>query len=292
MKMGKIQNLCVKRLTSVGAFLNTEDADTKDFRQDVLLPKKYIPEGTKTGDSIRVFVSRDSEDRPIATTRFPKAEVGEFALLNVVQVSKIGAFLDWGLEKDLFLPFTEQLHRVKPQEKVLVYLYIDKSGRICGTMRVSSHFQKPKHLKENDWVDGIVYSVHPEIGVFVLVEGKYSGLLPKGQYHRAFRVGEEIRLRIAHKKKDGKLDLSLQSRAHEHMDEDAEKIYALLKQRNGFLPYHDKSSPDEILRVFGLSKSQFKRAVGRLLKEKKITQASEGLRLVVPGKGRQKGKKG
>lgn len=278
MKMGKTQELTVKRITSVGAFLNEEGAPQGSG--DVLLPKKYVPEGTAPGAKLRVFVMRDSEDRPLATTRIPKAEVGDFAVLPVAQVTNIGAFLDWGLEKDLFLPFEEQLHHVKATEKVLVYVYIDKSGRIASTMKVKPHFTAPKKLKENDWVDGVVYSTNPEIGAFVLVEEKYNALIPKSEMQGALKIGESIRARVQNVKPDGKIDLSLRSRTYESLDSDAMKVRRMLEQNNGFLRVNDKSRPEDIQMLFGMSKAQFKRAVGRLLKQRAIRFEDGGIRRV------------
>lgn len=276
MKLGRTQQMIIRRVTSVGAFVRSKE-ELED--PDILLPKKYLRAEWKVGDEISVFVSLDSEDRPVATTRIPKVEVGQMALLPVAAVTRIGAFVDWGLEKDLFLPFDEQLHRVKPNELVLVYCYLDKSARIACTMKVKHHFLKPEGLKENDRVEGVVYSTNPDIGAFILVEGKYNALLLKEEMPGALRVGQSLSLRIQHIKQDGKIDLSLHTRAHEKLDEDAARIYKMLEANHGFLRMNDQSSPEDIRLLFDISKAQFKRAVGRLLKNRQIRFEADGMKI-------------
>lgn len=271
MELGKTQTLRIKGLKNFGAILTG----------DILLPKRYVPEGAKIGDDVSVFVHRDSEDRPVATTRRPKVEVGSFAYLRVNDVSRVGAFLDWGMDKDLFLPFNEQLHQVKVKEGVLIWCYIDKSNRIAATMRVKDHFEKPEYLKENDQVEGLVYATNPEIGAFVLVERKYNGLIPKDKMVGALALGQELQLRVEQIKPDGKIDLSMKGRAHERLDQDAETVYRMLRANQGFLRVNDHSDPDAIRQVFGMSKAQFKRAVGRLLKAGKIRFQGAGIQLKI-----------
>lgn len=280
MKLGKTQTLWIQRITSVGAYLNEVQSGVGKKESDVLLPKKYLRPEMKPGDRIKVFVSLDSEDRMIATTKQPRIEVGEFALLEVVDVTRIGAFLNWGLEKDLFLPFEEQLHRVKPRERVLVCCYIDKSGRIAATMKVKNRFAVPKGLKENDAVEGLVYSTNPEIGAFVLINKRYNALLPKAQMRGALAIGQTIEARIAFIKPDGKIDLSLVKRAHEQLEGDASLIYGILKANRGFLRVNDHTSPAAIKTLFGMSKAQFKRAVGNLLKRRMIQFENDGIKVV------------
>lgn len=269
MQLGKIQTLKIKSLTPPGAIL----------QGNVLLPKRFVPEGAKVNDDVEIFLLRDSEDRLIATTRRPKIQVGELALLTVKDVSRQGAFLDWGLDKDLFLPFQEQMHHVKVGETLLVYCYVDKSDRLCSTMRVKNHFAVPEKLRENDWVDGVVYANNPEIGAFILVEQRYNGLIPADGMRGALRVGEPVRARVEQIKPDGKIDLSLQSRAHEKMDADAIAILRMVQANQGFLRVNDKSDPETIRLLFGMSKAQFKRCIGRLLKQGRITFCEDGIAL-------------
>lgn len=276
-ELGEIQKLKVKRNTSVGAFLG--DIDGKRSDEDVLLPRKEVPKDIKVGDMIEVFIYRDSEDRLIATTKRPKLTVGEVGLLKVVDITKIGAFLDWGLEKDLFLPFKEQTMKLTKGNKYLVGLYIDKSDRICATMKIKDFLRTDSPYKENDWVKGTVYSVNEEIGAFVAVENKYHGLIPKKELVRVLFPGEEVNLRVIKVKEDGKLDLSLRDKSYIQIDKDAEAILNKLKENGGELQLNDSSSPKEIKRILNMSKSAFKKAVGRLLKEGRIKFTEKGIKL-------------
>ncbi|WP_071705521.1 S1 RNA-binding domain-containing protein [Murdochiella vaginalis] len=269
MQLGTTQTLKIQSITPPGAIL----------QGNILLPKRFVPEGAKVGENIEVFLLRDSEDRPIATTRRPKVQVGELALLTVKDVSRQGAFLDWGLDKDLFLPFQEQMHHVKPGEAVLIYCYLDKSERLCSTMRVKNRFAFPEELHENDWVEGVVYANNPDIGAFVLVEQKYNGLIPADGTRGALRIGQSVRARVERIKADGKIDLSLQSRTHEQMDTDAITILRMVQANNGFLRVNDHSDPETIRMLFGMSKAQFKRCIGRLLKQKRIVFCKDGIAL-------------
>ncbi len=269
MQLGQVQELTIERIQSVGAFLTG----------NLLLPKKFLTPSMKVGDKVRVFVLRDSEDRPVASTQEPKIQCGGLAMLTVKDVTRIGAFLDWGMDKDLFLPFQEQLHRVKVGEKVLVACYIDKSERICATMRVNPFFQKPDSVRVNETLEGEVYAVNPDLGAFVLVEGRYNGMIANDQRKAALRVGQKIHARVMRIKPDGKIDLSMNSKAHEELDRDAHQIATLLKANGGFLRVNDKSDPQKIRTLFGFSKAQFKRSVGHLLKLGMIKFEGDGIRL-------------
>lgn len=267
MELGRVQSLTIQRFTSVGAYVNDKKAEASEGgHTDILLPKKFVHREWSVGDSIEVFILRDSDDRLIATTRKPKIQVGEFAILQVTDVTRVGAFLDWGLEKDLFLPFKEQIHKVKPNEKVFVYCYLDKSNRIAATMNVKKHFAFPRRIKENDMVDGVVYATNPEFGAYVVVDGQYNAMIPSEKMKGALNIGQEVSARVENVKNDGKIDLSLQSRAHENIDSDAKSIFEKLKNNDGFLPYNDKSDPTKIQKEFKMSKAQFKKSIGRLLK--------------------------
>lgn len=273
--LGEKQVLEVKRLTSVGGFLNLEDAT----ENDILLPNSQIPEGTKEGDSIEVFIYKDSKDRIIATTRDPYISLGEVKRLEVIDTTKIGAFLDWGLERDLFLPFAETIVSVEKGKTYLVGMYIDKSSRLAATMKVKDMLSTDSPFKENDVIEGTIYSLHEDIGAFVAVDDKYDGLIKKRELLGAHEVGEQLEVRINRVLEDGKLDLSLRGRSYEQMDEDAEVIMEELENNNGRLMLHDKSSPDEIRERLHMSKSGFKRAVGMLLRLQKIKFIDGGIEL-------------
>lgn len=274
-ELGKIQELTVVKKSSNGVYLNIPGGAEEN---KILLPNNQVPEGCRPGDVLSVFVYKDSEDRPIATTTTPYLTLGETAVLEVVQVAKIGAFLNWGLAKDLFLPFKEQTKRVKPQDKVLVALYIDKSDRLCATMNVYHYLESHSPYKKDDVVSGTVYETSGSFGVFVAVDNKYSALIPQKEAAQPLSVGDTVQARVSGVREDGKLNLSLRKKAYLQLDDDSALILEALK-KTGHLYLHDKSSPEEIKRVFGLSKNAFKRAVGHLLKEGKITLSEDGIDL-------------
>ena len=213
---------------------------------------------------------KDSSDRLIATVNEPKLTLGESAILKVAQVGKFGAFLDWGLEKDLFLPFKEQTYKVKPGDECLVGLYIDKSQRLCATMKVYEYLTSDSPYQKDDQVEGIVYEVSDNFGAFVAVDGKYSALVPKREAPKSLRPGMKIHARVTEVKPDGKLDLTMRQKAYLQMNPDAEKVLEIIDEYAGVLPFNDKASPEVIKRETGLSKNAFKRAVGHLYKEHKI----------------------
>lgn len=265
-ELGKRQELTVLREKEFGVYLGEESHP----EASVLLPKKQVPEGTKTGDRIRVFIYKDSEDRLIATTAEPKLEVGQVALFKVKENTKIGSFLDMGLEKDLLLPFKEQTVKMRPGEECLAALYVDKSGRLAATMKVYPYLELAQGYKKDDRVTGRVYEVNDRFGVFVAVDDKYYGMLPIKEVFRTFRVGEVVEARITKIRPDGKLDLSCREKAYLQMNDDVELILKVIDEFDGVLPFNDKASPEVIKREFNLSKNAFKRAVGHLLKEGKI----------------------
>lgn len=273
--LGKMQKLVIKRITSIGAFLN--DTIETDDNTDILLPKKYLKKDKVVGDKIEVFVYKDNQNRPIATTKKSKIELGGLAILQVIDTTKIGAFLDWGLDKDLLLPFEEQIGTIKKHSYHLVGLYIDKSDRLTATMKVDDFFENDIKLKENDWVNGEVYSFNSDIGAFILVEGKYNGMLPNVEIMGIPRIGDNVRLRVKHIKEDGKIDLTTSNRSHIELNKDADQIYSILKDNGGFLRVDDKSDPKIIRRVFNMSKGQFKKSIGRLYKQRKIIFKDNGI---------------
>lgn len=276
-KLGEMQELEVTKKVDFGVYLKSTD-DSKD-EDKVLLPLKQVPENTKIGDKIKVFVYRDSNDRVIATTKRPKIVMGEISYLKVVQMTKIGAFLNWGLEKDLFLPFKEQVGEIKLGGEYLVGLYIDKSDRLCATMNLFNVLRTDSPYKINDMVKGTVFSLKRGLGATVAVEGKYLGLIHEGEILKPLHSGDVVEVRVSHIKDDGKLDLSLKDAPRLQIDKDGEKILNTIVKNKGFLPLNDNSSPEEIKDILNLSKSSFKKAAGRLLKRNVIEMTRDGMRL-------------
>lgn len=276
MIFGKKQTLVMIKRVEFGIYL----AETmKDAENKVLLPKKQVPADMEVGDPIDVFLYKDSNDRPIATVKEPKLTLGQTARMRVVSVGKVGAFLDWGLEKDLFLPYREQTTQVKAGDEVIAALYLDKSERLCATMKVYPYLQKESPYQKDDVVTGMVYEISHNFGAFVAVDDKYSALIPKKELYGELHVLQQISARVTGVKEDGKLDLGIRQKAHLQMSEDADKVLSLLREKKGFLPLHDKSSPEQIRETIGMSKNEFKRAVGHLYKEHLIMLESDGIRL-------------
>lgn len=275
-KLGELQKLQVVRNTEQGFYLNDEIQPSRD---DVLLPHSQVEEDLNIGDELEVFIYKDSLDRMIATIKKPKIMLGEVALLKVVEVTKIGAFLDWGLEKDLLLPFREQTTDIQQGREYLVGMYIDKSERLCATMNISKVLSSESPYKVEDKVRGIIFSLNRDIGAFVAVENKYQGLIPKNELYGDFKKGDRIEARVVKVKADGKLDLSLRERAYKHIDDDAQMILNRLQMNKGFLHLKDDSSPEKIKEELNISKNAFKKAVGRLLKEGKIKIKNDGIEM-------------
>lgn len=265
-ELGKRQELEIIREKEFGVYLG----ERKDSEAVVLLPKKQVPEGAGPGDKLTVFIYKDSEDRLIATTTEPKLEVGGLAALKVKDVSKIGAFLDMGLEKELLLPFKEQNHKVSVGEECLVALYVDKSSRLAATTNVYPYLSSESPYHKEDWVEGRVYELNDNLGAFLAVDDKYFGLVPKKELYRECEMGEILKARVTRVRDDGKLDLSLRDKSYLQMDSDADQIMKVIEEMGGTLPFTDKADPETIKRKFNLSKNAFKRAVGHLLKDKKI----------------------
>lgn len=270
MELGKKQVLTVVKTVDFGVYLGTD-------QDKVLLPKKQVPKGIEPGDPVEVFLYRDSSDRMIATTNEPKLTLGEIAVLTVAQVGKFGAFLDWGLEKDLFLPFKEQTVKVNLGEECLVALYIDKSQRLCATMKVYEYLRCDSPYRKDDQVEGIIYEASDNFGMFVAVDDKFSALIPKRELPGNLKVGMRVHARVTEVKPDGKLNLSVREKAFVQMDKDALMVLKKLEACGGRLPFNDKADPELIKKEFGLSKNAFKRAVGHLYKERKIEIREDGI---------------
>lgn len=273
-KLGELQELEMSKSTDFGIYLKEPGSTTEER---ILLPKAQVPKDIKPGDTLSVFIYKDSDDRPIATTLTPKVTLGTVALLQVKEVTTIGAFLDWGLAKDLLLPFKEQTERVHTGEQVLAALYIDKSTRLCATMKIYDYLQKDSSYKKGDKVIGTVYEVIRNFGAFVAVDNLYSALIPEKELKKNLKPGDSVEARVTAVKEDGKLDLSLNEEIPVQIDADAEMVYKLLTEAGGFLPYHDKTEPALIAEKFGLSKNAFKRAIGRLMKEQKLRITNDGI---------------
>lgn len=266
--LGRKQVLTVVKTVDFGIYL--AEKEDREAKEKVLLPAKQVPVGTKEGDSLEVFIYKDSQDRMIATTREPRLQVGETGVLKVVQVTKIGAFLDWGLEKDLLLPYHEQTARVHEGQECLVALYVDKSSRLCATMKVYPYLSTRTPYVTGDQVKGRVYEISERFGIFIAVDDKYSALLPAREAAGKYRPGTILDLRVTEVKEDGKMNVSDKKKAYQQMKDDGEMVLEVLEEFAGILPFDDKASPEVIKREFGLSKNAFKRAVGGLLKEGKI----------------------
>lgn len=276
-KLGETQLLEIVKKVEFGAYLAPDSAHQEE---KILLPAKQVPQGSNVGDKLSVFVYKDSKDRPIATTNVPKLQMGKVALLTVAQTGKFGAFLDWGLEKDLMLPFKQQTRRVKEGEEVLVSLYIDKSERLCATMNVYRDLLNNSPYVINDKVKGRVYQISEQFGAFVAVDNKFSALIPKKELYGKVEIGQDIEARVAAVLEDGRLTLSIREKAHLQMHKDAEEVLKIIDSYDGVLPFNDKVSPEIIKRETGMSKNEFKRAVGNLLKEGKIEITEKVIRRV------------
>lgn len=276
--LGRRKRLCVRRLGPAGAFLTDGTVDSSPSSASaptILLPRRELPADVREGDELDVFVYLDSEDRPVATTSAPAVALDEVAFLPVTDVNRFGAFVAWGLPKELLVPFAEQTRELRVGERHPIGLYIDSSGRLAGTMRVSEMLRSQGTFAEDEWVVGEAWRLEPGIGTFVIVERSFVGLLPDTEPHALTR-GEQARFRIANVLNDGKIELSLRGHAHEELEGDAERVRAALA-RPGGPRVSDRSSPEAIRTAFGLSKKAFKRAAGRLLKQGLIAVDAQGL---------------
>lgn len=273
--LGEKQTLVVTKKVDFGIYLAEEGTDGSER---VLLPKKQVPKDIKIGDKLEVFLYKDSDDRLISTTTQPKLMLHQVGRLSVTDVGKIGAFMDWGLEKDVLLPFHEQTRRVRKGEEVLCALYIDKSSRLCVTMNVYEYLSTDSPYKKDDRVTGVVYEMSDNFGAFVAIDDKYSALIPKKELYGDIQIGDIVGARVISVRDDGKLTLSIREKTLEQMDIDAKRILEEIDAYNGVLPFTDKASPDIIRDKISMSKNEFKRAVGRLLKEGKIEIFERGIR--------------
>lgn len=277
MKLGEYQTLTIVKKVAFGVYL----AENRDSQEKVLLPKSQVPANAVLGDSMEVFLYRDSQDRMIATCARPKLTLGGLAVLRVSQIGKIGAFLDWGLEKDLFLPYKEMNGKVREGDEVLVTLYLDKSSRLCASMKhLYDKLETNAPYEKGETVTGRVYEFGHDFGTFVAVDDRYSAMIPRSEDTSDLKIGDMIEARVTDVKADGKLDLSRRANKETQMDADAQRVLHVIEEYAGVLPFNDKASPEIIMREMQMSKAAFKRAVGRLYKERRIEITEKSIRLL------------
>lgn len=274
MKLGEFNTLIIDRLTKVGLFLT-------DNTNDVLLPLKYIPKDYKIGDEIKVFLYLDHEERPVATTLEPYIIINDFAFLRVNYTNSFGAFLDWGLEKDLFVPFKEQARPMEQGKRYLVHAYLDdKSDRIVGSSRVNKFLDNSElDLQQGDEVDLIISHI-TDLGTNVIINKKHKGLMYSNEIYEDLRIGDKHKGYIKTIRPDNKIDVSFQKIGVENIEPNAEVILKELKANRGFLRLNDNSHPEDIKTVLKMSKKSFKKAVGLLYKDKIIEIKEDGIYLV------------
>ena len=267
MKLGEKQTLVMVKKVDFGVYL----AEGPQEERRVLLPASQAPEGLEIGDQAEVFLYKDSKDRLIATTKEPYITLNRLAVLKVIEMGEIGAFLDWGLEKDLLLPYKEMTKKLQVGDEILVRLYIDKSSRLCASMRnLYDLLAKDSPHQKGETVSARVYEFSGNFGTFVAVDDKYSAMIPAFEDCSHLNIGDVIEAKVTKVKPDGKLDLTIRKEAYAQMDEDAKQVLKALEAYAGVLPFNDKASPEVIMRELKMSKNAFKRAVGRLYKERKI----------------------
>lgn len=274
LQLGKVYTLQVIEFSDFGVNLGTGDGEP------VLLPRRHVPAGTAIGDDIKVFLYLDSEDRPVATTRMPTATVGQFAYLPVVDRNAVGAFLDWGLEKDLLVPFMEQHRPMEEERSYLVYIYVDKvHRRIVASSKIDKFLDddKPHRFNAGQPVDLIIAN-STDLGFKAIINHSHWGVLHSAEVSQRLSFGQSIKGFIRHVRPDGRIDLSLRP-AVEVLDEHGAAIVAYLKKQGGFAPVHDKSSPEEIAGLFRISKAAFKKSIGRLYKQGVIDIRPDGIQL-------------
>ncbi|WP_291118464.1 CvfB family protein [Flavobacterium sp. UBA6135] len=273
--IGTFHTLRIDRATQVGLFLS-------DGKNDVLLPNKYVPKTYEIGDEITVFVYLDHEERPVATTLQPYITINDFAFLRVNYINQFGAFLDWGLEKDIFAPFLEQARKMEVGKRYMVHLYLDeKTNRLVASSKINQFLnQEPPTYEIGEEVT-LLYSHQSELGINVIINKKHKGLIyADGFYEDKFRPGDQTTGYIKALRPDGKIDVSLQKQGFESIEPNAEKILSELKINRGFLRLNDNSHPEDIKTVLKMSKKTFKKAVGMLYKQKQIEIKEDGIYLV------------
>lgn len=286
--LGTVSDFRINKLTPIGAFLTPMDPNGTEGSAgsslsgfEILLPKnEFVDKSLRRGDLIQAYTYLDSEDRPVATLRTPAISLGGLALLKCNQATPLGAFLDWGLMKDLFLPFNEQTYKVKAGDEVLVTMYMDKSSRLCASMKVYKLLKTDSSYKPGDHVTGLVYQLSDRFGAYIAVDDIYFARIPAKDLVKSLRIGERPTLRVSKVLPDGKLELSMREPAHLQLSDDCELILNELKNaKNGFLPYHDKTESLILKTKFNMSKNAFKRAIGHLYKQGLIEIYENGIEL-------------
>jgi len=272
-KVGEYNVLSVQRLVEFGVYLN-------DGKEGILLPRRFVPKGAKAGDSVKVFVYHDSEDRLVATTQQPKAVVGDIAYLTVVSVTHQGAFMDWGLMKDLFVPRSKQLTGMRPGGSYLVKLYIDEqTGRVAATEKIEPYLSNEVlTVKEKEIVHLTIYR-RTEIGYVAIINHQHTGILHFNEIYRDIKEGDSFDGFIKKIRPDNKIDVAAGKPGYERVEDESAKIMRLLQENNGYLPYYDKSSPEDIYSFFGMSKKTFKMTTGNLYKQRKILFTETGIKI-------------
>lgn len=275
-EVGKFNTLKAIRKTDIGIYLD-------DGGDGILLPKRFVPRGIQQGQDVEVFLYHDSEGRIIATTQTPKAVVGDIALLTCVSTTAAGAFLDWGLMKDLFVAKSQQLTLMRKGGEYLVKLYIDEqTGRIAATEKIEFQLSNDElTVKEMDEVDLVAYR-KSDIGWVFIINNKHTGVLHDNEVFREIEVGDRLPGFVKTIRPDNKIDLVLGKAGYDRVEDEAGKILRLLWEHNGSLPYNDKSAPEDIYRFFGMSKKTFKMTIGALYKQRRITIGENGITLVQP----------
>lgn len=272
-KVGQFNRLKVIKEVPFGVYLDADDWD------EILLPGKYVPKGTQVNDMLEVFVYFDSEDKIIATTQRPRTQVGKCAFLKAIDVNAVGAFLDWGLDKDLLVPGPEQYRPMERDKSYLVCVKLDSKGRIIASSKLDHFLDKtPLRCKEGDEVS-LLIAENTHLGTKVIINDRHWGLIHKGDIFQSLIYGKRMPGYIKTIREDGKIDVSLRKTGQDSIHELAERILTELHKKGGFIPLHDKSSPAEIQRALGESKKSFKMAIGNLYKRGEISIESNGIRL-------------
>jgi predicted RNA-binding protein (virulence factor B family) len=275
--IGDFNRLKVKRKTDIGYYLGEETSDTKE---DILLPNSSLNENeVNVDDEIEAFIYRDSDDRVIATLKKPLSKVGELAYLKVVSTTKVGTFINFGLEKDILVPFKEKIYSLQDGKSYLFYIYLDKSNRIAATTYIDKYLQTESDYKVGDMVKGTVYGFQTNRSVMIAVDNLYKGVILNNEYFSEIRCGQVLDLRVNKIYEDGKLGLTPRKSMKEESDELQESILEYLQTHDGFMNLSDKSSPDDIRFAVHVSKKQFKNSLGGLMKKGLITQDENGTKL-------------
>jgi len=273
-KIGEYNVMKVMKQLAFGLILD-------DGREGILLPKRFVPKDAKIGDELEVFLYHDGEDRIIATTQHPKGILGDIVKLRVVSVTPQGAFMDWGLMKDIFVPKSQQLTRMMVNGDYIVKIYLDeKTGRLAATEKIEPFLSNEiLTVKEKDIVDLLVYR-RTDIGYVVIINNQHTGVLHFNEIYRDIQVGDQFKGFIKKILLENKIDVAAGRPGYDRVEDETGKILRLLKEHNGYLPYYDKSSPDDIYSFFGMSKKTFKMSTGKLYKERKIIFTETGIKLI------------